>query len=106
MQLFDDLEDFGSFDDVVSGDVRDPYTELARLRKAGKDIVNLLEGDPVLLGEISGLLVTLLPARTDVLAGPELGGIPLVTICSGIARLPARLIRRQAPPNGTPMLDG
>ncbi|WP_204081350.1 cytochrome P450 [Mycobacterium riyadhense] len=32
MQLFDDLEDFGSFDDVVSGDVRDPYTELARLR--------------------------------------------------------------------------
>jgi cytochrome P450 len=33
MQLFDDLEDFGSFDDVVSGDVRDPYAELARLRR-------------------------------------------------------------------------
>jgi cytochrome P450 len=33
VQLFDDLEDFGSFDDVVSGDVRDPYTELARLRR-------------------------------------------------------------------------
>lgn len=33
MQLFDDLEDFGSFDDVVSGDVRDPYTELARIRR-------------------------------------------------------------------------
>jgi cytochrome P450 len=33
MDLFDDLEDFGSFDDVVSGDVRDPYTELARLRR-------------------------------------------------------------------------
>lgn len=33
MQLFDDLEDFGAFDDVVSGDVRDPYTELARLRR-------------------------------------------------------------------------
>ena len=32
-QLFDDLEDFGSFDDAVSGDVRDPYTELARLRR-------------------------------------------------------------------------
>jgi cytochrome P450 len=32
MQLFDDLEDFGSFDDVVSGDMRDPYTELARHR--------------------------------------------------------------------------
>ena len=33
MQLFDDLEDFGAFDDFVSGDVRDPYTELARLRR-------------------------------------------------------------------------
>jgi cytochrome P450 len=33
MQLFDDLEDFGAFDDVVSGDVRDPYTEMARLRR-------------------------------------------------------------------------
>lgn len=32
-QLFDDLEDFGEFDDFVSGDVRDPYTELARLRR-------------------------------------------------------------------------
>lgn len=31
--LFDDLEDFGSFDDAVSGDVRDPYPELARLRR-------------------------------------------------------------------------
>ena len=33
MELFDDLEDFGSFDDFVSGNVRDPYTELARLRR-------------------------------------------------------------------------
>ena len=33
MQLFDDLEDFGSFDDAVAGDVRDPYTELARARR-------------------------------------------------------------------------
>ena len=32
-QLFDDLEDFGAFDDAVSGDVRDPYPELARLRR-------------------------------------------------------------------------
>ena len=31
--LFDDLEDFGSFDDAVSGDVRDPFPELARLRR-------------------------------------------------------------------------
>src|SRR2546428_7821831 len=35
MQLFDDLEDFGSFDDAVAGDVRDPYTELACVRRQG-----------------------------------------------------------------------
>ena len=34
MQLFDDLEDFGTFDDAVAGDVRDPYTELARMRRS------------------------------------------------------------------------
>ncbi|HKT00893.1 MAG TPA: cytochrome P450 [Rugosimonospora sp.] len=33
MDLFDDLDDFGTFDDAVSGDTRDPYTELARLRR-------------------------------------------------------------------------
>lgn len=45
MQLFDDLEDFGAFDDVVSGDVRDPYTELARLRRE----------DPVQRIDMSGM---------------------------------------------------
>jgi cytochrome P450 len=33
MQLFDDLEDFGAFDAAVAGDVRDPYTELGRMRR-------------------------------------------------------------------------
>ncbi|HXS84809.1 MAG TPA: cytochrome P450 [Mycobacterium sp.] len=31
-ELFDELEDFAAFDDVVSGDVRDPYPELAKQR--------------------------------------------------------------------------
>jgi cytochrome P450 len=31
MQLYDDLDDFGSFDDAVAGDVRNPYPELARM---------------------------------------------------------------------------
>ena len=35
MQLFDDLEEFGAFDDAVSGDVRDPYPELAERRREG-----------------------------------------------------------------------
>jgi cytochrome P450 len=33
VELFDELEDFGTFDDAVSGDVRDPHSELARLRR-------------------------------------------------------------------------
>jgi cytochrome P450 len=33
MQLFDDLEDFGAFDEAVSGNVRDPYAELAKMRR-------------------------------------------------------------------------
>lgn len=33
MELFDDLEDFGKFDDVISGDVRDPYSGLAVMRR-------------------------------------------------------------------------
>lgn len=33
MQLFDDLDDFGAFDDAVAGDVRDPYAELGRMRR-------------------------------------------------------------------------
>ena len=33
MQLFDDLEDFGAFDEAVSGNVRDPYGELAKMRR-------------------------------------------------------------------------
>jgi cytochrome P450 len=33
VDLFDDLEDFGKFDDVVSGDVRDPYSGLALMRR-------------------------------------------------------------------------
>jgi cytochrome P450 len=33
VDLFDDLEDLGKFDDVVSGDVRDPYSGLALMRR-------------------------------------------------------------------------
>src|SRR5262245_24058700 len=34
MQLFDDLEDFGAFDEAVAGNTRDPYTELSGMRRA------------------------------------------------------------------------
>ncbi|RDH79573.1 cytochrome P450 [Mycolicibacterium moriokaense] len=34
VELFDDLQDFGAFDDAVSGDIRDPYAALADARKS------------------------------------------------------------------------
>jgi cytochrome P450 len=33
MQLFDDLEDFGAFDEAIAGNTRDPYTELSGMRR-------------------------------------------------------------------------
>lgn len=48
-QLFDDLDDFGSFDDVVSGNVRDPFPELARLRR--EEPVQRIEGSSMPGGE-------------------------------------------------------
>jgi orotate phosphoribosyltransferase len=64
----------------------------------------LLQAEPRLLGEISRVLVALLPARTEMLAGLELGGIALVTMCSSIAQLPARFVRKQANQYGTARL--
>jgi cytochrome P450 len=33
MQLSDDLKDLGKFDDAISGDMRDPYSDMARTRR-------------------------------------------------------------------------
>ena len=59
------------------------------------------EADPVLLREISAEMVALLPDDTEVLAGLEMGGIPLVTIMSQLTGLPAAFIRKEAKTYGT-----
>src|SRR5262245_47131092 len=33
MQLSDDLKDLGKFDDAISGDMRDPYSDMAKTRR-------------------------------------------------------------------------
>ncbi len=43
----------------------------------------------------------LIPAETDILAGIELGGVPLATALSLETDLPARFIRKQAKTYGT-----
>jgi orotate phosphoribosyltransferase len=59
------------------------------------------ESDPVLAREIAAALVALLPHEIDALAGLELGGVPLATLCSQISGLPTLFVRKAAKSYGT-----
>ncbi|SDM68821.1 orotate phosphoribosyltransferase [Actinacidiphila guanduensis] len=59
------------------------------------------EADPVLLDEIARRMVPLVPAGTQVLAGLEMGGIPVVTALGRHTGLPCAFVRKQAKPYGT-----
>ncbi|WP_239308463.1 MULTISPECIES: orotate phosphoribosyltransferase [unclassified Frankia] len=61
----------------------------------------LFEADPGLLADIVDAMGPLLPEGTDVLAGLELGGIPLVTLLSQRTGMPARFVRKKAKEYGT-----
>ncbi|WP_326763337.1 orotate phosphoribosyltransferase (plasmid) [Streptomyces sp. NBC_01591] len=60
-----------------------------------------LAGDPELLAETAAALASLLPAGTEVLAGPALAGIPLVTAVSLHTGLPAAFLRPSPKEHGT-----
>ena len=64
----------------------------------------LLHADPVLAREIAEALVPLVPPETEVLAGLEMGAIPLVAVLSQVTGLPARFVRKQPKPYGTQRL--
>ena len=59
------------------------------------------EAEPALLRAIAEALAARLPGGGDVLAGLEMGGIPLATMLSQITGLPTRFIRKQAKEYGT-----
>lgn len=59
------------------------------------------EADPVLLREIAERMAGMLPDGIDVLAGLELGGVPLATMLSQVTGLPATFVRKQAKTYGT-----
>ena len=61
----------------------------------------LFESDPELLRSIGEALVPLLPPDTEVLAGLELGGVPLATMLSQLTGLPALFVRKEAKTYGT-----
>lgn len=59
------------------------------------------EADPVLLDEIARRMTPLVPSGTQVLAGLEMGGIPVVTALGRHTGLPCAFVRKQAKPYGT-----
>lgn len=64
----------------------------------------LFESDPELLQAIAQLMVPLIPADTEILAGLELGGIPVVTALSIASGLPSVFVRKEAKEYGTAKL--
>jgi orotate phosphoribosyltransferase len=62
------------------------------------------ESDPVLLAAIAEQLAGLVPAGTELLAGLELGGVPIATALSLCTGTPAVFVRKKAKAYGTARL--
>lgn len=59
------------------------------------------EADPVLLRRVARRMLALLPEGTEVLAGLELGGVPIATAMALESGLPAAFVRKAAKTYGT-----
>lgn len=59
------------------------------------------EGDPKILRPLAQAMAKLLPEDTEIIAGLELGGVPLVTAISLETGLPAAFVRKEAKAYGT-----
>jgi orotate phosphoribosyltransferase len=59
------------------------------------------ESDPQLLQQIAQSMALLIPRGTQVLAGLEMGGIPVVTMLSQVTGIPAAFVRKNAKTYGT-----
>jgi orotate phosphoribosyltransferase len=64
----------------------------------------LFEADPVILRDVAHQMAPLIPRGTDVLAGLELGGIPVATALSLATGLPSAFVRKEAKEYGTARL--
>ena len=62
------------------------------------------EGDPALLARVAEQAGPLIPAGTEVLAGLELGGVPVATALSLATGLPVAFVRKIAKTYGTAQL--
>lgn len=61
----------------------------------------LFESRPDLLDRVAAQMVPLLPERTELLGGLELGGVPIATMVSAKTGLPALFVRKKAKEYGT-----
>lgn len=61
----------------------------------------LFEADPELLQAVADHAAALIPPDTEVLAGLELGGVPVAAALSMRTGLPAAFVRKAAKPYGT-----
>ncbi|MET7304582.1 orotate phosphoribosyltransferase [Embleya sp. NPDC005575] len=59
------------------------------------------EADPVLLDAVAEEMAALVPSDTEVLAGLEMGGIPVVTALGRHTGLPCAFVRKRAKEYGT-----
>jgi orotate phosphoribosyltransferase len=59
------------------------------------------EAQPSLMQAIASHMRTLVPPDVEVLAGLELGGIPVVAMLSSVTGIPAAFVRKQAKAYGT-----
>ncbi|MFB9278690.1 orotate phosphoribosyltransferase [Cohnella cellulosilytica] len=61
----------------------------------------LFESNPVLLAEVAEQLAPLIPEDTEILAGLEMGGIPIATALSLKTGIPVVFVRKKAKEYGT-----
>ncbi|MBP18117.1 MAG: orotate phosphoribosyltransferase [Gammaproteobacteria bacterium] len=64
----------------------------------------LFESDPSILQAIATSLCRLIPPRTEILAGLEMGGIPIATMVSHYSNIPCLFVRKVAKQHGTSKL--
>jgi orotate phosphoribosyltransferase len=64
----------------------------------------LFEADPGLLAQVAEHAAGLIPEGTEILAGLELGGVPVATALSLATGLPVAFVRKEAKAYGTAQL--
>jgi orotate phosphoribosyltransferase len=63
-----------------------------------------ISGNPLLLARVVRAMAPLVPPGIEVLAGLELGAVPIAALLSSVTGLPACYVRKKAKPYGTARL--